>query len=323
MADAASTASTGTTTATAPATSATTSATTPANTATQPGQPAVTLAIKQDVAAATEQKFTVKVDGKEVEVPLSELQKHYGLDKAATRRLQEAAAKEKSLNETMAKLRDDPDAYFKFAEKDPEEYAIRRLSEKHKKLLEEERIRELSPEQREVEDLRRRVAEAEAEKQRAADEQLTTKVKDTKQRIVNAVISTLEAFPEEYRKDDSLALQVFARWEHAVENYEELAKTGVKLTPEYVRDQVLKDMRGLSGKFLSGSEDADFDAIMPPKAMERLKKMIRAEMAKEAKDAAHPSLSQDPKVRGSASKKDTAAPRLTQSQLLRRVTLGH
>lgn len=272
-------------------------------------------------APASEQKFTVKVDGKDVEVPLSELQKHYGLDKAATKRLQEAAAKEKNLNETLAKLKDDPDAYFKFVEKDPEEYAIKRLSEKHKQLLEQERIHSLSPEQRELEDLRAKLAEGEKEKERQANEQKTVKVSHAKQQIVDAVISTLETFPESYRKNDALALQVFATWEHAVENYEELSKSGVKLTPEYVRDQVLKSMRGLSGSFIGGSSDEEMDALIPKATMERITKKVRAQLAEEAKAAAHPSLTSEPQVRnGKTTPKDP--PRRTPNQILRSITLG-
>lgn len=274
-----------------------------------------------DTATSSEQKFKVKVDGKEVEVGLAELQKHYGLEKASQKRLQEVAAKEKQLNDTLAKLRDDPESYFAFAEKDPEEYAIQRLSAKHKKLLEEERIRELSPEQREAHELKLELDKLRGEKDKAAAEQKAARVGETKQRIVNAVISTLESFPEQYRKNDSLALQVFATWEHAVENYEELAKAGVKLTPEYVRDQVLKSMRGLSGDFMGSAADDELDSMIPAKAMERIKKRVREELAKEAKDGAHPSLSQDPQVRkGPEAKKQP--PRLTSNQLLRRITLG-
>lgn len=272
-------------------------------------------------ASSSEQKFKVKVDGKEVEVGLAELQKHYGLEKASQKRLQEVAAKEKQLNDTLAKLRDDPESYFAFAEKDPEEYAIQRLSAKHKKLLEEERIRELSPEQREAHELKLELDKLRGEKDKAAAEQTARAVGETKQRIVNAVISTLESFPEQYRKNDSLALQVFATWEHAVENYEALAKQGVKLTPEYVRDQVLKSMRGLSGDFMGSAADEELDSMIPAKAMERIKKRVREELAKEASDAAHPSLKQDPQVRkGPDAKKQP--PRLTSNQLLRRITLG-
>lgn len=270
--------------------------------------------------AAPEQRFKVKVDGKDVDVPLSELQKHYGLDKASQKRMQDAAAKEKEVNSLLAKLREDPEAYFKFIEKDPEDFAIKKIAARHKKLLEEEEIRALSPEQRESRELKEKVSQLEKEK---ADEKAalrTVKVDNAKQQIVSAVISTLETFPEKYRKNDALAMQVFAHWEHAVENAEELQRAGVKIGPEYIRDRVLQAMRGLSTDFLSESKDDEIEAMVPPAALAKLKAKIREQMIEEGKKGIHPTLTQDPKVRSTKTEPDK--PRMSPNRLLRNITLG-
>lgn len=105
-------------------------------------------------------------NGVEEEVDIETLKKHYGLEKASYKRFQEAAAKEKALQQQLAELESDDEAVFRYLQKkgkDPVKAA--------EKLLQEELRRQaMSPEERERESARQELRELEARREAARRE---------------------------------------------------------------------------------------------------------------------------------------------------------
>ncbi len=108
----------------------------------------------------------VVIDGVEEEVDLDTLKKHYGLDKASYKRFQQAAAKEREVQATLAELAGDDDAVFRYLKKqgkDPVKAAERLLTE-------ELRRQSLSPEEQQREQARAELEELHAQREEARRE---------------------------------------------------------------------------------------------------------------------------------------------------------
>jgi hypothetical protein len=156
---------------------------------------------KADAAAVAEakaeaRKFKVKVDGEELEVPEEDLLRDYQTRKASDKRFQEAAAAKKEAAEMRAQVNSvlelmtkDPRA---FAEKakglglNPEEFAMAILQPIVEAEVQQARVKEMTPEQRERYDLEQKLAEYERrELERKQVEEKTAKERADAERQAN------------------------------------------------------------------------------------------------------------------------------------------
>jgi hypothetical protein len=274
-----------------------------------------------EVAAAPKRK--VKVDGKELEVTDDELVKGYQLESTARARLAAAAKQADEVKALEAKLKSGGVEALRAAgwtDDQIEELSIAVLSEKQQAMLEQERVKALDPKERELEDLRKFKAEQEKAAKDKQQSEHQQQVSQAQSLITGAVIDTLELFPEKYRGSEILAGRVVTVWESALEQAEELTKQGIQVTPRWVADKVAAEFRGLSREVAAHAKDDELDDLIPPATRARLaKKQAAAALAAE-----HPALTAVPQIREGSDRESEGEkkPRVTQSQLLRRVTLG-
>jgi len=261
----------------------------------------------------------VKVDGKEEEVTLDDLIRGYSLGKAGQKRFLEASEKEKRANSVLEAFKNDPrgaaaKALKEFGGVELRDMAIELLAEEHRGLMEEERIKSLSPEARELEELRKFKGQQEDAKKKADAEARTKSVEGAKQLITKAVINTLEQFPEQYRRNEFLASRAADIWAYALEHADELQARGVDVSPQMVAQAIAKETRGLMREMATHAKDEELDEYIAPAVKERLFKTLKAE----AEKTAHPALTGQPQVRDPAQRSAETPKRLTQAQLFRR-----
>lgn len=271
-------------------------------------------------AGEAEQKFKVKVNGKEQEVPLSELQKHYGTFQASQESLKKAAEQTKLAEDALSHVKQGTRDALRQAGLSDEQIrtiAIETLAEEHQKLQEEERKKGLSAEQRELEEARARLKEAKDEKDRLAKETHAAEVNRYKQAISGKVIETLDQFPESVRRNEMLANQVFHAWAYVLEHREEAQKLGIELTPAGIKAALVKRQRALVRELMVHDKDEELDEYLAPTVKGRLFKTQKTE----AEKAAHPALTSQPASRGRQNG-TPAAPTKARNKLIRELTLG-
>lgn len=273
--------------------------------------------------------FKVKVDGQEQEISEEELLKAYSKAAGADKRLKEAAEARKAADSEKAKL----DSLVKAAksgdyaalrdagmtEDEIEALSINFLSAKQRAALEAERVKDLSPEQREYEELKAWKAEQEKLAKETQEKQQAASVDQVTQSFSNHIISTLELFPEEYRRSDALAQNVVDAWAAVYENADEWAKNGVdvsKITPQKVAETVREDMISLYRSMISKADEKELDRYVPPEIRERFLKTTPAAKA----EIPHPSLTTQPQVREKAEPpSNEPKKRMTMAQALRKL----
>lgn len=269
-----------------------------------------------------------KANGKDVEVPLEELEKHYGTLQASHARLKEAAdEKKKAADEKgkiLAALKSADVGTLKDAgltEDEIDALAIGHLSAKQQKLLEEERRRQLAPEARELEELREQKAEwakeQEKTKQKEADKVHAEATSKEEQRIAGNVIASLEEIPEKYRRNDFIAQRVFDAWEYFENNKAALEKKGFdvsSVTPKYIADKVRAEVRALHKLMVESAQDDELDELVPESVAGKVLQRLRAK----GKEGAHPALTGEPIVRDGPKKDEEKEPAITSAQLYRR-----
>jgi hypothetical protein len=273
-----------------------------------------------------------KVNGEEKEVPLEELEKHFGTFATSQARLKEAAETKKAAAEEKAKILNalknaDVSALRDagLSESEIDGLAVKHLSDKQQKLLEEERIRNLPPTERELEELRAQKKAREEQDKKAetskAEQEHAVKVKEEEGRIATFVIASLEELPEQYRRNDFIAQRVFDAVEYFEQNKEALEKKGfdVKLaTPKFIAEKVRSEVKALLKTMADASADEELDDLVSDSVAGR----VLQRRQDKARKAAHPALTGEPVVRGKKADETEETPRVTQAQLLRRAYFG-
>lgn len=269
-----------------------------------------------------------KANGKDVEVPLEDLEKHYGTLQASHARLKEAADTKKTVEAEKAKiltaLKSGDVGTLKEAgltEDEIDQLAIGHLSAKQQKMLEQERRRSLEPEARELEELREQKAEwakeQEKGKQKEADRVHAENTAKEEQRITGNVIAALEELPEKYRRHDFAAQRVFDAYTYFEEHKAELEKKGydvASVTPKFIADKVRAELRELHKLILESAQDDELDELVPESVAGKVLQRLRAK----GKEGAHPALTGEPIVRDGPTKEENKEPVITTAQLMRR-----
>lgn len=299
---------------------ATPAAVAPTAPATNPAAPATPAEpVKAVEAKIEEQRFKVKVNGKEEDVSLSDMQKHYGTFAASQKALKESAEIRKQAEEAIGHLKSGTRQALEAAGLTKEQIrtiAIETLAEEHRALLEQERKKTLSPEQRELEEARAQLKAAGDEKKAAEDAKKAEGVAKAKQQITNAVIETLEQFPESVRRNEMLANQVFHAWAYCIEHPDQAKELGIEVSPAGIHKALVKRQRELMREMMTHAEDEELDEYLAPTVKGRLFKTQKAA----AEAAAHPSLTGVPEVR--TAPVGQMGPGKSRSKAIREITLG-
>lgn len=283
---------------------------------------------KEEAKPAPKPTHKFKFNGEEKEVPLEELEKHYGTFATAQARLKEAAEAKKKIAEERQSLIDalkkGDASKLKDAGLSDDEIdmlAVQHLSKKQQELLEQERLRSLDPEQRELEELRKLRADLEKEKQKEADARRAAEVKDEERRIATNVIASLETLPEKFKRQDFIAQRVFDAWEYFEQNKEQIEASGFNtalVTPEFIAKKVLAEVRSLHRQMLEDAKDEDLDEMVPDSVAGRV---LQRRQSK-AREDAHPALTAEPQF-GDGKKKEEKPERApSTAQLMRRAYFG-
>jgi hypothetical protein len=269
-----------------------------------------------------------KAGGKDVEVPLEELEKHYGTFAASQARLKEAAETKKTVEAEKAKiltaLKSGDVGTLKEAgltEDEIDQLAIGHLSAKQQKLLEQERRRSLEPEARELEELREQKAEwgkKEADAKKAEEDRVHAEnTAKEERRLTKFMIDALELMPAKYQRHEFMAHRIHDALTYFDDNKEELAKKGftdANVTPEFIAKQVRAEMRALARLMAEAATDEELDELVPESIAGKVLQRLRAKGMKDA----HPALTGEPIVRDGPTKEENKEPVITTAQLMRR-----
>jgi hypothetical protein len=271
-----------------------------------------------DVAApSAPAKHKVKIDGAEQEVTLDELVKGYQLEGTSRKRMSEAAKLQSEAKSLESKLKAGGEAALRAAgwtEAQLEELSVQVLSAKHAQALEAERLKAMDPKERENHELKKKLQEHEEKAKKESETSRTSQIQQTQQQITNAVIETLEQFPESMRKSPLLADRCLSAWESALMSADELQAKGVQISAKRISDQVMTELRGLSTGLLTHAKDDELEQLVPS--------TVRARWGKKPapSSAGHPELAGKPVVREAKRPEDLVpVPRVKGPSLLRRL----
>ena len=173
--------------------------------------------------------YKVNVDGQELEVDEAELLKGYAHNKAASKRMEEAAMSRKEAEQVLRIFKENPKEAFKLLGKDARQFAEDVINEQLRDAM-------LTPEQRELRDYRAqakaRQAEEHAATERYQQEQMQTEINRQAESIQGEIINVLDTAG--LPKTDRTVGRIVYYMQAALE-------AGYNVTPKDVIDQVKQD----------------------------------------------------------------------------------
>lgn len=283
------------------------------------------------------EEHTIKVNGVEKKVTLSELIRLAQLNDNAELTTKQARDLEKKARAVLEKFKTREGVAEVLKEhhgKDVVDFAVEILSEEQKKMQAEADRKaaddRMDPRDKEIAALKKRLDDLDREKADNKKKDDDEQKERTIQTLNKSIIDTLEMFPENFRQKDAagklipfefVANRVVDTWTWCIENQDELAKKNIKPTPQLVRDVVMKNMRHLAKLTIASAKDEELDELTDPGARERLVKKYSA-AAQAAVHDAHPGLTSDPKVREGDKKEEEVRPRRTTAELIRGLPAG-
>ena len=156
----------------------------------QPNTNGVPGSLPGETPAQTQARlFKVMVDGQEVEVDEKELLRGYAHNKAASKRMEEAAMSRKEAEQVLKLFKQNPKEAFKLLGHDARKFAENIINEELQEAM-------LSPQDRELRDYKRKVEEFESERRTAQEqyekEQMESEINKHAESIQAGIISALE-----------------------------------------------------------------------------------------------------------------------------------
>lgn len=202
------------------------------------------------------QKFKLKVNGKEKELTTAELKRLASISDAATERFQMASQKEKEAQEIKGALASkDPVAALKKMGMDSKEIKAV-LENKLLEMIEEEN---LDPKDKELRDLKKRIAEQEeAEKRKKEEEELSTKQKELLRKQEEIESGIVDALTEAKLPKNPVILR------QVIETMLGMSKKGVEISP---KDAVKLVQKGF---------EEELTDLLPQLGMDFIKKVLGA-----------------------------------------------
>lgn len=190
----------------------------------------------------------VKIDDEELEIDEDELISGYQKAKASTKRFQEAARLKKEAEELASKLQENPFEALK-GKMDPKQ--LRDLTEKW--LISQLEDEQLSPEEKELRDLRKQKEEWERQqeevKKKAEEEQLSVKTQQQIERYNKEFVAAMEkhSIPKSYAAIKRMAYLVK---EAAEQGYDMDTETAAEIVNEELTGEFTQLIKTLDGEQL-------------------------------------------------------------------------
>jgi hypothetical protein len=210
---------------------------------------------------------SIKVDGVLQEIPVREAIRLQQLEKASRSRFDESARIKSEAEKKMKEYEElDPDEFLKRRGFDPIEYAEKKLQA----LLED---MEKSPEQKELEQLRKMKAEKDAEEK---------KRKETEERaqLTRQEQEEIQKYQEEFEASMVKAFEASNLPRHpffiaqAAAIMGEAANKGIDLTPEESISLIKKRSSALIPSLLEQLDDESFETMLGKKNLERVRQKL-------------------------------------------------
>lgn len=158
---------------------------------------------KQATQELAQQLYKVKIDGEEKEVPLEDLIANYQKGTAAYKKFEEAAKLKKEADERMKMdqellrlLKEDPRALLMHPEVGHSREDIRKLAEGF--LVEELELEQMTPEQRELKELRAKLKQQEEEKAQAEAAEREARIEAQKEHLAVEWTNTIKDILPKY-----------------------------------------------------------------------------------------------------------------------------
>lgn len=189
--------------------------------------------------------FRVNVDGQEMEVDEAELLRGYAHNKAASKRMEEAAMSKKEAAQVLRLFQENPREALKALGKDVRSFAEQIINEDLEEAMMDPRDRELRDYKRKVEEFERNSRQAQEEYEK---EQAEAELNRQAASIQNEIISTLEE--AKLPKTERTISRIVYYMQSAL-------NAGYNVSPRDVIDQVKTDYKHDLNSMLGGlSEDA-------------------------------------------------------------------
>lgn len=173
--------------------------------------------------------YKVMVDGQEMEVDEKELTRGYAHNKAASKRMEEAAMSRKEAEQVLRMFKDNPRQAFQMLGTDARKFAEDLINDELREAM-------LSPEQRELKKYKSQVAQFESERRSAQEsyekEQMNNEINRQAESIQTEIIGTLETagLPKTERTVGRMIYYM-----------QSALQAGYNVTPKDIIDQVKQD----------------------------------------------------------------------------------
>lgn len=189
-----------------------------------------------------------KINGKDEKVKLRDLQKAYGLDKAANQRMQEAASEKKRTQQLMHLMETDPKRYCEVTGKDYDSWMRQHFSGRkdlaEEILAKEYELQQMDPHQREAMELKQQL-EAYKTKETAQKQPLIAEIKKIvpesmlPKGLENATTEQLNQFLQVKQQEfqaglDNLSNELLGAWEkHGLPKQKEMGQWMAQVMSDY------------------------------------------------------------------------------------------
>lgn len=217
--------------------------------------------------------YKVNVDGQEMEVDEAELTRGYAHNRAASKRMEEAAMSRKEAEQVLRVFKDNPREAFKLLGKDARQFAEQIINDDLSEAL-------LSPEQKELRDYKRKVETYETESRTAREqyekEQMDQEINRQAESIQGEIIGVLE----------SAGLPKTERTVGRIVYYMQSAlQAGYNVTPRDVIDQVRNDYKSDLNSLLGGLPEDALEAFL---GADNVRKIAKSTVRADKRPAAVP-----------------------------------
>ena len=194
--------------------------------------------------------YKVMVDGQEMEVDENELRRGYAHNKAASKRMEEAAMSRKEAEQVLRIFKENPKEAFKILGRDARQFAEQIINDELQEAM-------LSPQERELRDYKNKVQSYESERRQAQEqyekEQMEADINRHAESIQADIIGVLE----------SAGLPKTERTVGRIIYYMQSAlQAGYNVTPKDVVDQVKEDYRHDINSLLGGLPDEVLETFL-------------------------------------------------------------
>ena len=210
--------------------------------------------------------YKVMVDGQEMEVDEKELTRGYAHNKAASKRMEEAAMSRKEAEQVLRMFKENPKQAFQMLGTDARKFAEDLINDELREAM-------LSPEQRELKQYKSQVAQFESERRTAQEqyerEQMENEINRQAESIQTEIIGTLETagLPKTERTVGRMVYYM-----------QSALQAGYNVTPKDIIDQVKQDYIQDFKSMLGGLSESQIELFLGTDLVRKVaKSTVKAE----------------------------------------------